>query len=498
MSIFTKNAVRHALGTLRDKQSKWKSKHDVSPLGTVDEKCLPDAKRLLRQLRSASPERFHWLRETGLLNAAIGQAIYNGHETYRRFSAFYVSHEHAEEESQRQMLWEVTSLLPFFGTIREVIEIGSLGIDCGQKPVWPDVEHRDLAEYCRQASPERYEIGCREGSLNINVVAICAAARLVRRQMLAAGVDANFVEKYVHTRMHMAVVGARRKPDSLHELIAATGTWYSNEMYYVYVHLFGFETVAQRHFYNLGAGCFHHPLWQNVDLPSDYYAGIPIDIAWNAESCLPIAAPAGKAGAVYTSHTIEHLHDAGAENLFKEAYRLLSPGGFFRITCPDFDRYYAGFEENNLFGFSLPPKAGFDSREQAVSAGFLHEFAQEFSPLYVSHRQDNPSFQKAQAEGVEIPNPLNRQQLESMIAQYGRDEALVQITKSTSPDLHQYIPGDHVNWWPYKRIVEFGHNAGFKRIYRSTYGQSKSTIMQDTAHFDKTVPEISIYVEMIK
>lgn len=51
----------------------------------------------------------------------------------------------------------------------------------------------------------------------------------------------------------------------------------------------------------------------------------------------PLAIESGKAEAFYTSRTVEHVNDLACANMFKEAYRILKPGGYFRITTPKID-----------------------------------------------------------------------------------------------------------------------------------------------------------------
>ena len=56
--------------------------------------------------------------------------------------------------------------------------------------------------------------------------------------------------------------------------------------------------------------------------------------------------PDGSFDAVYSSHTIEHLHRDGALKLLREAWRVLRPGGRCRTLVPDLkkivDDYVAG------------------------------------------------------------------------------------------------------------------------------------------------------------
>ena len=39
---------------------------------------------------------------------------------------------------------------------------------------------------------------------------------------------------------------------------------------------------------------------------------------------------------VYSSHTLEHIREEYLENIMQNIYRILKPGGLFRIIVPDF------------------------------------------------------------------------------------------------------------------------------------------------------------------
>ena len=79
----------------------------------------------------------------------------------------------------------------------------------------------------------------------------------------------------------------------------------------------------------LGCGSVHFPGFLNTDC----FLNPQVDLSIDARFPLPLESD--KWQGIYTHHFLEHLTQAEALNLFKEARRILSPGGIFRIVVPD-------------------------------------------------------------------------------------------------------------------------------------------------------------------
>ncbi len=119
----------------------------------------------------------------------------------------------------------------------------------------------------------------------------------------------------------------------------------------LYLRLYPENSIKNKRFYNIGAGGFSHPCWTNVDYDSDWYTanrsktlkGIQYDLFL----LKPIPIDTNSAEVVYSSHTVEHINDQAAQNMFNEIYRILKPNAYFRITTPNIDLEYRAFKEND-------------------------------------------------------------------------------------------------------------------------------------------------------
>lgn len=92
-------------------------------------------------------------------------------------------------------------------------------------------------------------------------------------------------------------------------------------------------------------GCGPNPLrgWLNVDLAR----GPHVDVIWDLRRTLPF--PTASCSAIFSEHVIEHLSQSDAENLLKECYRVLEPGGVLRLSTPDAGRYLRSYAGDGQF-----------------------------------------------------------------------------------------------------------------------------------------------------
>jgi len=265
----------------------------------------------------------------------------------------------------------------------------------------------------------------------------------------------------------------------------------------LYHSLYPEDSINNKRFYNIGAGGFLHPLWTNVDYDSGWYAsnraktakGIQYDLL--SLEALPIGDESAEV--VYSSHTVEHISNAAAQNMFNEAHRILKPGGVLRVTTPNIDLEYRAYRDNDrdffywIDTYSIPrnwQRAKYNKplKEASIEQVFLAHFATSVSTL---HRDG-------------APDRIDDHELRSLLSTMEYEEVLDYCVSKCPLDIQRRYPGNHVNWWNFRKMAAMLEEAGFARIYLSGYGQSFCPILRDVMRFDNTHPKMSLYVEAIK
>lgn len=255
---------------------------------------------------------------------------------------------------------------------------------------------------------------------------------------------------------------------------------------------FPVESLNERRFYNIGAGSFSHPYWTNIDYHTSYYSNVqkrPF-INYDLMALAPLPIESNVAEIVYSSHTIEHVSNEAVQNMLREAYRILKPSGYIRLTTPDASLEFDAYRRNDLkfwYWIDRWSKRGAWEKLYKVPLSrasihqlFLHHFASQLSEIAID---DSPEKKYSDIEIKEI------------LSKYSLGEALDYFTQKCKYNpLH---PGHHINWWTDNKLINFLKEAGFSECYRSGYGQSRIPPLRDT-HFFDNLPNISLFVEAIK
>ena len=244
---------------------------------------------------------------------------------------------------------------------------------------------------------------------------------------------------------------------------------------------------------NIGGGSWVRLGWHNVDARHSLDAGAkaPLD----ATSRFPFAD--GSVALVFSSHFFEHVDDDTAANLFREAFRVLGPGGVLRIAVPDFElalrRYIAGddrfFDQGDV---GLAPRYE-NWRAHGVSLTLENKLSFLFCGY--SNKDDNGNWPPWRFDASYYCGPVmaDREKIAAFARSgdvSGLSRYLVALAPKDAFDL------GHINWWTEGKVRSMLEAAGFRRVERSAYRRSTVRELRATA-FDNR-PELTLFVEAVK
>lgn len=244
----------------------------------------------------------------------------------------------------------------------------------------------------------------------------------------------------------------------------------------LYRNIYGEKAVVQRAFYNIGAGIFNHPAWTNIDHYSKHYKQnfVHLDIDLENFDSFPINDET--AYVVYSSHTVEHISMKASEKMFEETYRILKPGGFFRVTTPDATFFWDSLIENDksIWRYLFINQQYVD--EHSIKELLVNYFATQVS--------SNEVMMKRIIDDGRAKGKMN--------------DVLDFFIYFCDIEKQRVNPGWHMNWWSIEKMKRILKKVGFGNVYESSYGKSKCPVLKNTTYFDSTHPHISLYVEAIK
>lgn len=256
----------------------------------------------------------------------------------------------------------------------------------------------------------------------------------------------------------------------------------------LYIPHYGEEAVRERRFLNIGAGVWGHWAWRIVDLDHPNYPRNTPDIVHDLMDGRDIPLPDETAKLIFCSHCLEHLPQPAAMKALEEIYRLLEPGGVFRMTVPDVDLAYAAYARNDLAYFL---------REWPICKELGHQgmrdlpIAQHFVATVATYLTDTaPDFST-----LPVVSP---EELESLLQQHGLEAALDDLCARVPPDYQRRYPNAHLNWFTFAKAERVLRDVGFDRVALSAYGRSTVPVMRYLNLFDCTYPVASLHVEAFK
>jgi predicted SAM-dependent methyltransferase len=106
---------------------------------------------------------------------------------------------------------------------------------------------------------------------------------------------------------------------------------------------------------HLGCGPDVRSGWVNIDINLNNDGQPDNPEFFNYDLRLGIPLPSESTALIYSSHFFEHLSNTYGQLLFKESFRILQPGGKFRICLPDYRNFFTEFLNNDRRRWSLLP-----------------------------------------------------------------------------------------------------------------------------------------------
>lgn len=221
---------------------------------------------------------------------------------------------------------------------------------------------------------------------------------------------------------------------------------------------------------NIGGGRWFRKGWKNLDCyAASKFVHYRLDLRENKP--LPIAG--GVVRKVFCSHVIEHLSDDSGRFLVHELYRVMKPGGVLRIVCPDSDKLFEAYHQNNtdFFRSNEITLSG-----EKIGRRLVNAFA---------------SYDKGEYSGGPVVDETEVKEKISCLSK----EDFIRWCVSMIPKDASYIA--HVNGYDFEKMKEVLESSGFNEIKKSSYRSSMDEELRHEYNFDN-YPVISLFVECIK
>jgi SAM-dependent methyltransferase len=267
-----------------------------------------------------------------------------------------------------------------------------------------------------------------------------------------------------------------------------------------YSDIYGSVAVAERSFINIGPGTSSHPYWTTVDKRyGDNFLWAQMrrqvqqsnpDLEWDILDRTQLPFSDASIDLAYCSHVIEHVWDDDIHHLFRAVNRVLRPGAVFRLVCPDADLLARAYSCGDWWYFldylmlrARRLKLNQMDINKLRDSGFFARFVLEQVSLVTT--KGNPFF-VTQGEAPEF------------LASFPTlTEAFERASKLSDSQLNRQL-GAHVNWLNFSKLQNMLKEAGFSVVERSGYRQSRAAVLRDDRFFDRTDPQMSLFVDAIK
>ncbi|MCX6123834.1 MAG: methyltransferase domain-containing protein, partial [Proteobacteria bacterium] len=192
----------------------------------------------------------------------------------------------------------------------------------------------------------------------------------------------------------------------------------------------------------------------------------------------------------YCSHVLEHLTDEVVCNVISQVYRILRPGGVFRIIVPDLYTAYCAYFLNDF--------RYYDHRSQCRQKN--KSIVYVTSSGHLKGRSIGESFVQRIASALGHISEFDSLPLDLFLQKSIHSSSPEQIAISllNTANFENKLPHQHINYFTFDKFLSLLSDVGFRLVLRSSYGQSLIPLMRNKVYFDQTRPNESLWVEAIK
>jgi hypothetical protein len=211
--------------------------------------------------------------------------------------------------------------------------------------------------------------------------------------------------------------------------------------------------------------------WKTMDyyFDADYKIDLRSKETWDIED--------ESVNIFYCSHVIEHLDDDAVQHMLNQCYDKLVDKGVLRIACPDLEKAYAAFREDNISFFLIKDVRTYGDTIE-------HRLVNWFASYKIGGIKGRPGTFNVSKE--EVTNNFRN---------LTKDE-FVKWCVSLIPNEADYKA--HINGFYYDKVSNMLLKAGFTNIRKATWWDSCILeLRQKHKTFDNR-GKVSLYVECVK
>ena len=239
-------------------------------------------------------------------------------------------------------------------------------------------------------------------------------------------------------------------------------------------------------FINIGAGeYFFHKKWRNYDLYEESLVQkVKHFYNYDLRNATKHPFPETCVNIFYCSHTMEHIPSGSVTKVIERLYDSLEIGGVLRVVVPDADLILEAYD-NQDFDFFKAYESWFQKRS---SENILIED-------YLVQLLATPRC-RFYNEEIRHCEPLNIKEIQKNRESMTNEDFLNYLIDGLQENNSSGT--DHLNWFNASKMTGLLKDAGFSKVYKSAYGQSKELVMRQVPIFDETLPYLSLFIEAKK